>query len=222
MPRAVSRNSCRSPRSRAPPARGDRAVARVGDHVLADPVAELDAALPPRQHRAAAVALHAEVGRDQPRERVLPDRLAVVVDDHRARLAVRRVVGRDEDRVGRGSGLAAGDRQRRDPQVGSAVPARRHRRAGRRGEGAGEDLADGAREGQPGRADARGAQQLPAGHGRAGVTIVLRKAHLQKRLVRVRSSCGQAHRRNAPETRGRRALSPRRRRSLGSGPAEPG
>jgi hypothetical protein len=89
----------------------NRAVAGVRDHVFAHAVAVFDQPLPPREHRATAIALHLEVGRHLARERVLPDRLTVVVDDHRADLADGGVVRRDEDRVGGNPLLAVGDRQ---------------------------------------------------------------------------------------------------------------
>ena len=80
----------------------DRRVGRVGDHVLADAVTELDRPLPPRQDRRALEGLHAKIGRDQAGQRLLPHRLPGVVDDHRSRLrAVRCVVGREEDQARR-------------------------------------------------------------------------------------------------------------------------
>ncbi len=62
----------------------DRSVVAVEDHVLAHAVAPSRAALPPRQHRLASVALHAEAGRRHVRrDAVEPHDVAPVVDDLR-------------------------------------------------------------------------------------------------------------------------------------------
>ncbi len=99
----------------------DAPVAAIEDHVLAAPVTESRAALPPRQHGLPAVALHAEEGRRQrARHRVKPDDMPRVVDDHRAVLAGAALDG--EEDVARGG--AAARRDRHAHAVGREVRAR--------------------------------------------------------------------------------------------------
>ena len=67
----------------ASPDPGDLVVRRVGDHERATVAAE-DGALPPCQHRRAAIALDAEVDRGHLRARLEPERLAEPIEDQRA------------------------------------------------------------------------------------------------------------------------------------------
>ena len=97
----------------------DPPVGAVGDLVAPLPDALRRAALPPREHRPALVALDAEVGGPRP-HRVEPDDLAVVFDDQRPRLGV--VLLRREEEIP-GSRVADAPRHLEDGglQVGAAV-----------------------------------------------------------------------------------------------------
>ena len=141
---------------------GDRRVGGVGDHVAADAVAERDVALPPRQRGPSAIGLDAEVGGDEVLERLLPDGVAVVIDDQGARRRRRRrVVGREQDQPGSDSSAEGRDRQRGDPQVGAAhVAGHRWRRRERHGAAQHARLRGG--DSERGRRRAPGEEQLAA------------------------------------------------------------
>jgi hypothetical protein len=91
-------------------------VSGVHDHVVTAAAAELRVALPPRQHRPAAVALDAEVGDAEPL-RVKPDDPAAAVDDQRTFLA-HGLLRRDEDVAGGGAVGGSVDRDGRRLEVG--------------------------------------------------------------------------------------------------------
>ena len=152
----------------------ERRVRGVGDHVVPDPVPELDNPLPPGQRRATAVGLDAEVGRDESRERLLPDRLAGVVDDHRTGLSVvGRVVWREEDQARSDTPAERRHAERRDPQVGARVIGRRSRRDGwlEQGTEGARDMV--ARSGERERAGAHapGNEKLASGEPPTGLLV---------------------------------------------------
>ena len=148
---------------------GERHVGRVGDHIVADPVAVSDDPLPPGQHRSTLVRLDAEVGRYQPGKGLLPDRLTAVVDDHRTGLrVVGRVVGGEEDQA-RSDALAGRVHdQRRDLKVRARVVGGCTRSDGRFDQGTerARDVVAGGREREGTDARATGSEQLAPGEPR--------------------------------------------------------
>src|SRR5438874_5635520 len=94
------------------------AVRRVENDPLTDPEAVHDLALPPCQHRLPAIPPDLEVGHSLVSDRMEPDELAGVVEDHRTALA--RPRGRsDEHQTAGGAGCALQHRGRRRLQVGA-------------------------------------------------------------------------------------------------------
>ena len=78
----------------------------------------LDQTLPPGQCRLAVVGLNTQVGRDEVRNRLLPDRIARVIHDHRARLGRERcVVRREQDQPVVHARHRRENRDIRQPQV---------------------------------------------------------------------------------------------------------
>jgi hypothetical protein len=97
---------------------GKLAVGRVDDDPLAGAETVHGFALPPRQDRRAAEGLDLEVGHGLVRDRMEPDELAVVVDDHGA--ALPRPGGRcEEHEPPRGSAGGVEHLDRRRLQVGT-------------------------------------------------------------------------------------------------------
>ena len=102
----------------ARPDQGHAPVGAVVEDVLALAEADLeDPALPPREHRFSLVSLDSEVRRLLPgRERVKPDEVAALIDDHRPGRALP-LVGGEEQIAGRRAGFGGrGDPQRRGRQ----------------------------------------------------------------------------------------------------------
>ena len=108
---------------------GDPAVAAVQDHVGAEPEpVHGDVPLPPREHRAARVFLHPEVGRRHAAgQRVDPHDPAALIEDHRAGLAGSGI-RRDELLSGGSRGRVGRDRDQRRMQVRTRAEALHFRR----------------------------------------------------------------------------------------------
>ena len=150
----------------------DRRVGGVGDHVAPDAVTERDVSLPPRQHRLALVGLHAKIGRDEMRQRLLPHRLPRVVHDHRPSLrTVWSVVRGEQDQPRRDRVTRCGvHRQRRDLQIRpTTVPrdVRSPRGADQSAKRPGR-AAIRKRQRQRGKRRSTSKQQCPAGQTRVG------------------------------------------------------